>query len=210
MASIRCYHCRGTHESVAAVRGCATAGVPAASATVPAFVERPSYRATEKQVKFLTDLLERKVHNFPETNVERLAKSFASRMIDALLKCDDKPREAISSSKPVGTSLPDIAAGYYAVNGTEADGRETRFYRVDRPISGQHAGRTFLKVQSSNDFWPIHDRKEIERVLLEIAIDPAAAGKRYGVEIGRCCRCNRVLTDDDSRAAGIGPVCGGR
>lgn len=40
--------------------------------------------------------------------------------------------------------------------------------------------------------------------------DPEAALIRYGLEIGRCGHCNRVLTDASSRAAGIGPVCAGK
>lgn len=207
MASIKCYHCKETHQSVAEVRACAANGVPAASPTVPAFAGRPrsSGGATEKQVKFLTDLLNRKVHNFTDLDVNAVDKAVASRLIQTLLDCADRPRETITSSAPAGTKLPDVAAGWYAIDGT--DGRETRFYRVDRPTAGRWAGRTFLKVQSSDDFWPVRDTREVERVLLEIAMDPVAAGKRYGVEIGRCCRCNRTLTDDESRAAGIGPIC---
>lgn len=37
-----------------------------------------------------------------------------------------------------------------------------------------------------------------------------AAGRRFGREIGACCRCGRTLTDADSRAAGIGPTCAGK
>jgi len=33
------------------------------------------------------------------------------------------------------------------------------------------------------------------------------AGPRYGRLIGDCCRCGRQLTDETSRALGIGPVC---
>jgi len=37
-----------------------------------------------------------------------------------------------------------------------------------------------------------------------------AAVVRYGKEIGECGICGRTLTDEESRAAGIGPVCAGR
>jgi uncharacterized protein DUF6011 len=30
---------------------------------------------------------------------------------------------------------------------------------------------------------------------------------RYGQELGECGHCGRTLTDEASRAAGIGPVC---
>lgn len=217
MASITCYHCKGTHQSVAEVRACAT--VPAASPTVGGFTSRPavtagSRLATEKQVNFLRSLAARKQADSPatqtiieDTDFEKLERGLASRMIDSLLRLKDKSA-VVERREEMASRLPDVPAGWYAIDGTQ--GRETRFYRVDRPVKGRWAGRTFLKVQSSNEFWPITNRDEVLRVLLEIAVDPDAAGRRYGREIGRCCRCNRTLTDDESRAAGIGPVCAGR
>jgi Family of unknown function (DUF6011) len=45
-------------------------------------------------------------------------------------------------------------------------------------------------------------------MLAKIVMDGAEqASKRYGRELGNCGRCGRTLTDDASRAAGIGPVC---
>jgi hypothetical protein len=44
-------------------------------------------------------------------------------------------------------------------------------------------------------------------VIALIAEDPEAASRRYGQEIGVCGRCGRTLTDEGSRAAGIGPIC---
>lgn len=36
------------------------------------------------------------------------------------------------------------------------------------------------------------------------------AAKRYADEIGSCYRCNKTLTDDESRRLGIGPTCRSR
>lgn len=33
---------------------------------------------------------------------------------------------------------------------------------------------------------------------------------RFGQETGVCCRCGATLTNDESKAAGIGPICAGR
>jgi hypothetical protein len=49
---------------------------------------------------------------------------------------------------------------------------------------------------------PISD----ERVR-EVLRDPKAAAIAYGRETGRCSICNRELTDPQSVAAGIGPIC---
>lgn len=81
-----------------------------------------------------------------------------------------------------------------------------KFYRVDRPEDGKWAGWTFVKVQASDDYWAV--KGQAARTVLEaIAADPRAASIRYGHELGVCGICHRTLTDEDSRARGIGPVC---
>jgi hypothetical protein len=47
-------------------------------------------------------------------------------------------------------------------------------------------------------------------VIVWIADDPLGAAKLFGHEFKRCGICYRGLTKDESRAAGIGPVCGAR
>ena len=48
---------------------------------------------------------------------------------------------------------------------------------------------------------------EVKAVLLEAASDPLTAAVRYGKETGSCSCCGRDLTNPDSIAAGIGPIC---
>lgn len=43
--------------------------------------------------------------------------------------------------------------------------------------------------------------------LLELAADPSTVARMYGQRTGICCCCGRELTDPESIAAGIGPVC---
>ncbi len=47
-------------------------------------------------------------------------------------------------------------------------------------------------------------------ILAGILVDPRAATVLYGRELGVCGVCSRTLTDESSRAAGIGPVCASR
>lgn len=99
-----------------------------------------------------------------------------------------------------------VEAGRYAIT---VDGT-IKFYRVDKPIEGRWAGCTFVKVQASDELYPIRDRQAREEILNLIAVDPKAAMLRYGKELGHCGHCGRTLTDETSRARGIGPVCAGR
>ena len=48
---------------------------------------------------------------------------------------------------------------------------------------------------------------DVKSVILEAASDPLTAAVRYGRETGSCSCCGRDLTNPDSIAAGIGPIC---
>ncbi len=93
--------------------------------------------------------------------------------------------------------------GYYAL--TDSEGT-VRFFKVSRPSRGKYAGRTFIKIQASDDFhdMPWHTGAAY---LDQIAKDPETAGILYGQEIQKCFMCHRTLTDADSRARGFGPDC---
>ncbi len=86
---------------------------------------------------------------------------------------------------------------------------ETKFYLVERSDSGKWAGRTVAKVQAGPAYHRLEKGAQIG-VLGRIAADPRAAAKLYAQEVGQCSQCNSPLTDDESRARGMGPVCAGR
>lgn len=48
---------------------------------------------------------------------------------------------------------------------------------------------------------------DAEAAILRICADPHAAAIAHGKKFGRCCACNRELTDPVSVAKSIGPVC---
>jgi hypothetical protein len=114
------------------------------------------------------------------------------------------------TQQPVSTDP--VPAGRYALElpGHPDDRPSIRFYKVDRPTEGRWAGFVFLKVQAGDDEHPIKARDEKARILAAIGADIKGAMLRYGREIGACGHCGRTLTNDDSRARGIGPVCIGK
>jgi hypothetical protein len=66
-----------------------------------------------------------------------------------------------------------------------------------------------LKMYVSDDLVKFPNSSQA-KVLQMIAADPAAASALYGQHKKRCGICNRKLTNDESRARGIGPVCASR
>lgn len=120
-----------------------------------------------------------------------------------------------SASKPTSSPaqpataqpLPDVPEGHYAV-ASRTGNNDLDFFRVDRPTEGRWTGRTFVKRVIGGK--PDHPVRGAEtRLALEaiVAAGVEASAVLYGQEIGRCYRCNRHLTDETSRALGIGPDC---
>lgn len=114
--------------------------------------------------------------------------------------CPETPAPALVPA------IADVPAGRYAI---ESSGdNDLVFYRVDRPTEGPYAGRVFVKMvvgghEDRNVAW-----RNIPGILARIAdAGVMEATIRYGHELGKCGHCGRHLTDEASRAAGIGPVC---
>lgn len=195
------------HSSVAEVRACFAGTLPAA---LPKSVENhpvvihTADAPTDKQVSFLLSLLAaRNMDNgdpeHAEKSIRRLTRLQVSRLID-----DTKNIEVPAVIK-VGKSVKvDVPSGRYALTGTDG---VVKFYKVDCPTEGRWAGRTFVNAQASDELYPIRNAAERSRILSAIAFDPKAAMMLYGTELGSCGHCGRTLTDEDSRARGIGPVC---
>ena len=120
----------------------------------------------------------------------------------AVERRDRKAAAAAERRANAAATLRGVPAGRYAV---DVDGK-LGFFRVDQPTEGRWAGYTFVKQMASDMEYPVRgDRKDL--VLSAIANAPQAASIRYGREIGACGVCGRTLTDEGSRARGIGPIC---
>lgn len=93
---------------------------------------------------------------------------------------------------------------YYAV---EIDG-VTKFYRVKQ---GTKPGWWWIDAQASNEFHPVRN-VATKNTILRAIIDQGAEEclRNYGRLIGSCGRCHTTLTDETSRANGIGPDCEGK
>lgn len=227
MASITCGNCKATHGSSREVRQCYGMGEgnvrtrteeaaenaagayrqqtfadqPIAKATT-ATVEPP---ATEKQVAYLESLLADRVHGIVDTAMYmtgiRTSKAAASEAIKFLLSCE---KAAMPQPQAESVSVP---AGYYAVPSATGN-NDLDFFCVQVPTEGKWKGYSFVKrVVGGRPELSIQgpQARIVKERIQDAGVEEAAA--LYGKEIGRCGRCNRTLTDETSRALGIGPVC---
>lgn len=112
------------------------------------------------------------------------------------LSCPNEPQVA-----------PEIPNGYYAISSKAG---HTSFYSV---TAGRNPGVIFVDLLiggGSNGSFQKQSvpRKNQAAVLGEIEkAGIEAAAKRFGQETGKCYVCNRGLTNEESREAGIGPEC---
>lgn len=109
-------------------------------------------------------------------------------------------RDALKAAARQVATPVQVADGRYAVE----EGGTLKFFKVK---NGRNAGFVFLDIQASAEWYPVRNVTRIREVLALIAVDAKAAMVRYGQELGECGHCGRILTDEASRAAGIGPVC---
>lgn len=96
---------------------------------------------------------------------------------------------------------PEIPAGSYRVDGAN--------YRVDKPEHGRWAGYTFVRnLDTDDNVRNATVRNTILRRITEIG--PKDCAVAYGRKTHHCGMCGRELTNPESIAAGIGPICAGR
>ena len=135
-------------------------------------------------------------------------------MAKCLAKDEEKKRDREWQVKDsVGLDLTDLPAGRYAI----PDGDTRLKVLVNKPTgrSVRWGGHIFVSDAAEYGARTNYGRQKpggkyvgkIEQELTVIMEDPRAASIAYGKLVGHCGVCGRKLEDEQSVAAGIGPVC---
>ena len=184
----------------------------------------PVKQATERSINYARDLMLDKAAHQGETEAgaaEKIAKYFdepreQKTVSDIImrLKGEGYTGRKYNFKEPAvsapGCEIPDITVvpeGRYALPTKEGAINEIAFYKVDRPTEGRWAGSIFVKrLEGPNEIGlgKIASHAMITRIAEYGAAESMAL---YGHQIGRCGMCHLPLTNDESRARGIGPVC---
>ena len=163
---------------------------------------------TMKQISFIKKLLKEREFTMPvgAPPVEAYTVQAASELIDTLLKAPRRAAAAVANA----FSLT-VPGGRYAVRD---DNGAFRFYIVNSPDKGRWVGWYFVDIQAGDERYKLGRQRPGDSyqgkgldALRAIQADPLAASVAYGRELGLCGVCGRTLTDPESIAAGIGPVC---
>ena len=121
-------------------------------------------------------------------------------------------KSRLETMLPLLDMIPD---GYYAID--LGDGSPIKYLRLDLVTHGRKKGARKVQTihgDSLSDAWIKWPSGKvsvywsgIEDLILALMSDHMSALRRYGATIGRCCRCNKRLTDERSRHYSIGPEC---
>ena len=103
---------------------------------------------------------------------------------------------------------------------TEAGLKRPKMYLGDflfklAPKSGRNAGAIYVTEDdeylgkiADGKFQAAHVCTEAQKAaIVEVCADPEQAAKAFGQKTGRCSCCARELTDPESIANSIGPIC---
>lgn len=211
---MRCAHCRARDVDVAHVRECSGIQFNERlndSTGLVKVKEEPMWPASDAQVAYVEGL--QRERTLPseyvvktEREIRLMEKDEVSRLIGEL--------KVLPYKVPNGNGQPnyDMPSGRYALQATPGSDL-WMFFQVDKPVRGRWKGYTFIKrlVGAPGDYkkidMPASDRGQI---LGRIQANIERAMTDYGLQSGVCGRCSSPLTDPQSLARGIGPICIGK
>ena len=165
----------------------------------------PKWPASPKQMEYVLGL--QRERRLPEYWVEYTRESLAllerDEVSGLITQLKAFTRKDSSKDQPEWTMPP----GRYAILSDE-DG--WFFYQVDKPTEGRWKGYTFIVrlIGAPGDYRKVKMSPEGRRIALRlIEADPQKAMVDYGLHSGVCGVCSSPLSDPESLARGIGPIC---
>ncbi len=153
---------------------------------------------TTPQLNYLTDLAVIIWKGQPGQLMTEIAGLSALTKAAASAKLDSwKPlAKAIEGQNAKAAPVAKVAEGWYLACGQNV---KVKISKKGFPYLYSEAG-DYIAGKSA----------EGAAMLAEIEADPKAASIAYGKATGSCGICSKTLTNPDSIAAGIGPVCAGK
>lgn len=130
------------------------------------------------------------------------AKAAQQSRIDAAVEVDlSKISDAFQTAKANGLKWPKVRFAGLTISIAGENSRHPGSLNIK--ADGNWIGRVlqgkFIRGRDCTD--------ELEKRVVETCKDPKAAAIAFGVQTGSCACCGRELTNEESVAAGIGPIC---
>lgn len=132
-------------------------------------------------------------------------------MICGACKTRDVTRDHVADCYSNKNTVTVVAPDFEPVPITEGMYRNPQTTAIYKVQKAQESGNLYAKVlllasDADGDACFEYERGAINRLRGEWKMTLAEA-QQYGALYGTCVRCGKTLTDENSIAAGIGPVC---
>jgi hypothetical protein len=173
--------------------------------------------------------------DFARSMLDALTKwgSLTAGQLVAIQKCIQRDKERAAEREAAKAAAPTVDASKIAQafarlrSDAAADGEGVKWLKVwvgeikflDAPASNGYAAAILVRKGDRKlgairgGKWERNrfqcDDATNDEVIAAIT-DPGGVARAYGQRTGTCCVCARELTNADSRAAGIGPICAER
>lgn len=211
---ISCGNCKGRHATVAEVRACC--GAPAGSVLVDERRPEPgpggASAPTQKQLDYLRILLDDRECSDRERSVweDYLQNPTTSQTKYGVSTAIERLKGYPKRQKQSAGGIQITQDGMYRMDGA--------IFKVQVAVHGS-GGLYAKRLVMGDPDWDVADGKAtakfeyapgaVTRLRPEHRMSLEEA-KEFGKLYGVCCVCGRTLTDEQSIADGIGPVCGSR
>lgn len=138
-------------------------------------------------------------------HLARIAEKRAEKEAVANAKSGDVEMSAITAlfdkARSSGLKRPKFYVGEMKISLAPLTGKNAGalYVTYEDDYQGKIVGSTYQATRSS--------KVEVLDILRKIAQNPGEAARMYGQQTGICCCCGAELTNKNSIAAGIGPIC---
>lgn len=151
---------------------------------------------TDKQISAAYNAVAR-LHEVKEAR----AAADAARSQNAPQVASDRLLEAFKTAAENGLKFPKLRFGGVDITkaGDNSKNPGALYVKNDGEYVGKVVGGKFVCTRECPG--------EVQAQVVAVINDPAAAAKLSGLQTGSCSCCGRELTDPESVASGIGPIC---
>ena len=153
---------------------------------------------TEKQFETVQRLTLQSAQFMAERATEK-----ASRIASAPVVTVEAIEVAFNNAKQAGVKRPKLRLDTFVFSPASETSANAGAIYIKNKEDGLYLG----KVMGGRLFTSRECTPESSERIVAVASDPAQAAIAYGKKFGACSICGRALTDADSIARGIGPIC---
>jgi len=153
---------------------------------------------TEKQMETVQRLTAQSAERKAARAVEQAARAVSAPVVTV-----QAIEVAFNNAKEAGVKYPKLRLDTFVFSPAGENSKNAGAIYIKNKEDGVYLG----KVAGGRLFTSRDCTTEAAERIVAVSSDPKQAAVAYGMKFGACSICGRALTDSDSIARGIGPIC---